>query len=96
METLGWQTRDFDRIPSEEFELAYNETYINLTKVEGGVEVANRVQREEYRARNPDFDTEGVKAGLWKSVQPRLAIARVFRRATQRSTDRFSGLRPTR
>ena len=66
LETLGWQSRDFSKIPSEVFEKAYNETYINLRKPDGS---ADRAARAAFRREDPDFDAEGAKAGLWKAME---------------------------
>ena len=98
LETLGWEPRDFDKIPSEAFERAYNEVYIKLTKTENGVEVANRQARAEYRHRNPAFDAEGVKAGLWKPIQLATVPARRPTELVGAGGGRpdFGGLEPTR
>ena len=63
--TWGWADRDFDLIPNEQFERAYNEEYAPLRHDDG---TANRTARVTYRRKHKDFNAEGVRVFGWQPL----------------------------
>ncbi len=61
----GWEDRDFDLIPNEQFERAYNEEYAPLRHDDG---TANRAARAAYRRKHKDFNAEGVRVFGWQPL----------------------------
>jgi len=63
--TWDWSDRDFSLVGTVDFERKYNEEYINLRLPDGK---ADADARKLYRFKDREFDIEGARIGVWKTL----------------------------